>query len=246
MDREALRKLAASRRTIEEVAPQSRAIWRCDFCKKDFVREKALLSHRCSVKVKIDELRSPTGQAAYHHYCAWMQEQRHSVQSIEAFGESLNYSPFLKFAAWAKSTCLPNPQAFIRLMVETRTPPGLWAKDTTYSMYLRAYDASVSPTDQFLNGIDLLQDIANEAGVSVSDVFSVLKPTEVAALIEKRKLTHWLLLCSEKFLAYRRELPEDERNLVTLPLQVGAALVRREQEPELVKQLSAATKEIGL
>jgi len=245
MDREELRRQAASRRSGAEL-PAQREKWLCSFCNREFTFERAFMNHRCKGKIKLDELRSPTGQAAYAHYCTWMRLKRHTVQSIEKFGDSAHYSPFIKFAQWAERTRLPTPEGFIKLMVETNVQPALWARDNTYAMYLRTYDAVVSPEKQFLDGLTELKLLAEELRVSLPNVFARLTIEELCSLIQKRKLTHWVLLASPAFKANVMSRPAEERELIGAVMQLGAALERMKQEPQLVALFAQAAAEEGL
>jgi len=205
------------------------------------------MNHNCPGKRKLDELRSPVGQAAYAHYCKWMELQRHSVPPIETFAESKFYSTFIKFAQHVAKVRLPNVEAFIRTMVNNgKVPPALWTRDSVYSMYLRVYDDAVSPAQQFVAAYDELVALAQEAKVPLEDVFTTLTTPELMDLIERRKLTHWLLLASSKFKTNLLSRSQEERELIGSVMQIGAALERMKQEPKLVREFAEAAKEIGL
>lgn len=245
MDREELKRKAAGRRSGEQ--PSKEAVeWKCTYCERSFARENAFMNHRCPEKLKIDQLRSPIGQAAYLHYAEWMKAQRHSVPPIETFAESRLYSTFIKFAEYAQKTHLPAVTDFIRLMVQEKLSPTLWARDATYAMYLQKYDAIVSPHEQVARALEELMALSAEMGVKLSKVFEALGPSDLIRLIQKRKLTFWLLMASGKFRTYLATLPPEDRDRIASAMNAGAAIGRIQQEPLLFKELGALIKEAGL
>ena len=184
MDRDQLRSQAASRRNAAEaVEPRKgRAVWTCGFCSRPFVNEPAFMSYRCREKIRHEQLRSATGQAAYAHYVEWMKLKKHTPPPIETFAESRFYSTFIKFAEYAARTHIPNIKNFIRVMVEHDVLPALWARDNTYAMYLQWYDSAYPPEVQVEESIGTVLEIAADIGCEPKDVFKRLSTTELFEL----------------------------------------------------------------
>ena len=246
MNREELRNQAAGRRNSAEAA-QKRLTWRCTFCEHEFSSETIFMKHRCKEKIKHEQLRSPLGQAAYSYYSHWMKCQKHSVPALENFSRSKFYSTFIKFAEHANRVKIPNVKRFIEVMIENgKVPPALWCRDAVYAVYLKTYDLSVPPTQQFLDGLALLEDRAREKQVPLSEIFKALGLDELELLIERRKLTFWLLLASPRFRDYALSLPHEERERLSHALGTAAAVQRTKDEPELFKEFGRAAMEVGL
>lgn len=247
MNRDELRSQAASRRSGEAATAPVQGKWHCHFCKHDFTHETVFMKHRCRERERLEELRSPVGQAAYSYYTEWMRVQKHSIPPIETFAESKFYTVFVRFAEYAKRTNLPNVPAFIKLMVETgKIPPGLWCRDNVYAMYLQAFDAAVPPTEQFLKGVDELEQLAIELKVPLWGIFPAIGFETLLDLIAKRKLTFWLLLASDRFKTYLKTLDPAERDFLANAFGIEGAILRINQEQYLIREFAAALKEIGL
>lgn len=246
MNREELRNQAANRRN--PVGEGDRKVaWKCTYCGHDFVLEKVFMAHRCKEKLRHEELRSPVGQAAYAYYREWMRLQKHSIPPIETFAESKFYTTFVKFAQHAAKVHIPSVNQFIRVMVENgKVPPGLWCRDNVYSMYLKAYDAAVTPLDQFMGSLQVLEDLALELKVPLPDIYPAIGVETLEDLIKKRKLSHWFLLASAKFRAYLMALSVEDRDRIGAVLNAEGAVARMMQEQELFTEFGRATKEVGL
>ena len=248
MNREDLKQKAAARRNQADTpTASSKVAWRCAFCEHDFQSEVVFMKHRCKEKARHDELRSPLGQAAYSYYAHWMKAQRHSVPAIDNFSASKFYTTFIKFAEYATRTRLPNVMRFIEVMVENdKVPPSLWCRDSVYAMYLQGYDAAVPPEKQFVASYDTLVEMAGDLRADLKDVFPAIGVETLINLIQKKKLSHWFLLASDAFKTYLRSLPPEDRERVTMSMNIGAAVERIRQEHILFKEFGRGTKEMGL
>jgi hypothetical protein len=204
------------------------------------------MKHHCRERDRLDELRSPVGQAAFSYYNVWFKARRFSPQSIETFAEAKLYSAFVKFARHVVATNMPDPEEFVRLMVKTDVPPVLWTRDTTYSLWLQTYDAAVPPEKQLVRAIDELTDLAKDLNCALPDVFKAIGVKDLLHLISKRRLTYWSLLASDRFKAYLLSLPSEEKDLLANAINVPAALGRFRDEPYLLREFSAALREVGL
>lgn len=239
MDREALRRAAASRRSDVAIQTTPSATWHCEFCLRDFQTENGFMKHRCAERERLEELKSPRGQAAYAYYSEWMRLQKRSVPVADRFMSSRQYNYFIKFTDWVEKTAIPNPNQFIKVMVETGTQPVLWCRDTTYAMYLQWYDNAYPPVNQFIETYDRLVNHATELGVPLTEVYPAMGASLIARLVRRRKLSPWLLVVSQKFLKWVQALPPAEREIVSEAVNFGAYAAKLNQNPELARELRA-------
>lgn len=250
MDRQQLRSQASSRRSEAEAEkPVSKASWDCHYCSRSFKMETAFMKHHCRERDRLDELRSPIGQAAFSYYNIWFKARRFSPQTIETFAEAKLYTTFIRFAKHVLATNLPDPEEFIKLMVNQSpaVPPVLWCADTTYSMYLQSYDAAVSPEKQVIRSIDELLDLAKDLECSPARVYGAMGTELLVTLIRKRKLTFWALLSSARFKAWLLKQPAMEKDVIVQAINVPAGASRMQQvSPHLLQDFAAAMNEAGL
>jgi len=239
MDREALRRTAAKRRN--DLEPIKKVVtWHCEFCTRDFQTENGFMNHFCQEREKLEELKSPAGQAAYAYYSEWMRLHKRSIPDQDRFMNSRQFNYFMRFAKWAEKTAIPNPNQFIKVMVETGTQPLLWCRDTTFAMYLQWYDNAYSPADQFIETFDRLTTYAREHNVPVHEVYKAIGADELSKLVRRRKLSPWLLTVSLNFLHWVKSLPPDERDMVTQAVNFGAYAAKLKENPDLAREFRAA------
>lgn len=240
LDREAIRKAAASRRTVDEPQPVAKSAWRCDFCLRDFQTETGFMRHYCEERERLEILKSPRGQAAYSMYSEWMRLQRRSVPSPQTFSTSKQWNYFLRFAEWSEKTAIPNTNQFIKLMVETGTQPVLWCRSQTYALYLQWYDNAYPPEQQFIETFDRLQSMAIDHRCSPAELYQVLGPFEIANLVRRRKLSPWLLVVSPRFLKYASSLSQQERDVLNTAIDFGVYAKKLQQLPDLAREFKRA------
>lgn len=249
MDREALRSKAASRRNVLDAdsSTAQKVSWDCSYCSKAFLSEKVFMKHRCREKERIDELKSPVGQAAYLYYAEWMRASGRSVPDIERFSHSTFYTTFIKFAQHVQRVHIPNVKVFIKLMVDNgNVSPGLWCRDNVYAMYLNWYDKGHNPETQFLESLDYAKALAAEHQCPVYKVFEAVGWEKLDDLIRRRRLSTWFLLSSKVFRQYIMKLQPEEKEVLDRAMNSGAMIAHIQQHADLFKLFNAATQSEGL
>ncbi len=251
MDREALKVLAAGRRTGADAAPSAKRIaWTCELCEHAFASEKTFMKHRCRGRERLDELQGQIGQAAYALYAEWMRASKRSVPPIETFAHSLLYTSFVKFARHVQRVQMPNTTGFVRTMIEHgNIQPSLWCRDNVYAMYLRGYDEIVPPEQQYLSSLELLHVLATEHGVPVGGLFDALGVGIVLDLVQRRKLSPWLLISSHRFREFMSGQDVADRDRLEAAIQVGAMVMRIRQcstTAEMFSLFNEVSKKEGL
>ena len=186
----------------------------CSFCHTKFVTEDRYLKHHCKQMQRDEEFRTTTGQAAWLFYQNWMKAYKRMVPSAQSFLKSKYYQSFFRFAQHVKKLNIPDVDAFIALMKEKDISPTIWTNDQVYALYLEYLDRRASPTSQAKITIDTLFKIAEIAECDVGEIFDVLQPNEVIALLRERRLSPWILLFSHNFKEFLIHKASDEQRII--------------------------------
>lgn len=173
--------------------------YQCTFCGTRFVSEDRFMKHRCKEMIRDEEFRSADGQTAWMYYQKWMKAYRRLVPNSKSFLHSKFFGSFYKFAQFVKKVQIPDTDAFIKLMKDKDISPTLWTNDQVYALYLEYVDRIVPPLKHAEITINTLFDVAEEHGIDVADVFTVIKPNDLIQLLRQRKVSPWILLNSPKF-----------------------------------------------
>lgn len=237
MDREALKQAALARRAQSEsegglvfndvgVSQKVAPVWKCDYCSRTFKFEKVFMKHVCPEKTRIDEMKSPVGQAAYAYYGDWMRASKRSVPPIETFIHSSFYTTFVKFSKHVLRVNMPAPQNFIRMMVNEKVMPSLWCRDNVYAMYMKSFDDAMPPEEQFMQSVEFLLSLAAQEDLAVEEVFDNMGVEKFLINVQKRKLSPWFLAASSVFRAWIKRLEPFDASRVEDSVKVGALMIR--------------------
>lgn len=197
-------------------APGKRFI--CKFCQKSFAYESKFREHECKQMKRHLEIQTPIGQAAWSYYQFWMRTQhRHISSGITSFLDSKYYISFVKFAKFVQKISLPDVNLYIKLMVQKTMPPPLWMSDEIYAVYLDHLDKKLTPSQHAEISINTLFAYAKKNGLDESEVdqiFDILHPNDLIAMLRERRLSPWLLLQSKSFARMLRDRTTPEQFII--------------------------------
>lgn len=221
-------------------------MYECKYCRRRMTNERAFMAHRCTQMERAEQQGTVVGQAAYLYYKLWFEEQRRKAPPHETFLTSAYYRSFVRFAEFVKDVNLPNPEKYIELMVEQKLAPVLWTRNEAYASYLNWSDHKAPPLEQAAETVQTIQTLAEQLQVAPADVFNLLDYGAVITLVQQRKLSPWLLLCSKRFKAWLMSRPEDEQKQFTRLIGIDYWAAKLERSPERVVELKEIAAALGI
>ena len=220
--------------------------YECRLCHKVYVMEHAYMNHECKRMKREREIKTPTGQAAWHFYQNWMREQKRMPPSADAFMESNSFRTFMNFAEFVKKVNLPLPNKFIWLMNIKKYQPSIWTRDEVYSQYLTFIDTKMPPVEQAKSSINTILDYADSHDIDPSEVFNVINPNELIHLVRLRKLSPWLLLASRKFSVLFTKLNTEQQSILETLIQPDIWADKIATQSADMKIIKAYVGELGI
>jgi hypothetical protein len=240
--------IAARRVPIEQAdfMAHSHNKWHCTFCNKRFAGENTFMKHHCEPRRRMEELRSPVGQAAFGYYRDWMRARKFSIPGAAAFMESKFYRPFLQFAQMVIDANIARPDRYIEIMVEAEIQPVLWCREQCYALYVEWTDKLTEPLEQVQESVNYLMDICEKENVQLPNAFNHLGPQRVISLVRQRRLSPWLIFCSPTFGKLLKSM--DKGHITTFNNIVNAQYwgERFQKERATIEQIKGIVKELGL
>lgn len=166
---------------------------RCNWCKKQFVKEESIMSHMCEKKRRWlwkDEKYMKIAYLAYERIYAT--HYRHKT-SYEKFMESKMYSSFVKFGRYALTTDMLDVYAFIDFLVKAEIKTHDWVNPHVYMTWVRdmvkneSIDAAVERT------ILLMEQWGNDTGYSWVEFFRLIPTTKAVSWISSGRISPWVI-----------------------------------------------------
>lgn len=189
--------------------------FKCPFCDNRYVQEASFMKHRCKPMIRDEELKTVEGRQAWLNYERWMYQSRRFKPTVETFTVSSQYAYFMKFAKFCRRVQVADVNSFITIMInENNVPPSMWTLPEAHALYLNRLDRLITPMQMVSLSIDTLFNLAGEHNIDVSDIFDVLSPNELILMIQRRKLSPWLLLKSPKFANFYQNHTTTEEQII--------------------------------
>ena len=221
--------------------------YECEYCHKTYSREVNFLNHRCTPKLRAEEMNTIEGKRAYMLYQKWMRSYNRLVPRLSTFMTSRFYNAFIKFSKFVQLDTIPDVDMFIQLMREKDISPNIWLEPKVLAIYFQYYDKNASPLKQAEITVNTLFDLASKYDIKVSDIFSKIQPSEIIQLMHERKLSPWILLNSEKFMKFfTRRMTDDERIAVSTLIRADTWKEKFDKNPKLVKRMRLYVSELNL
>lgn len=218
----------------------------CEFCGKNFVRESAYTKHRCEQMERHENLKTLVGQAALGYYKKWFDLKRRRLRNPEGFLQSIHYKPIMKFAEFANRVRLPEPETFIRFVVDKNYGPNVWCHEQVYREYLEYLDRQGDPRTQAAATIKTILRFAEEHDCSFEEFFDRVTTPELVSMIYGRRLSPWLLLHSPKFNRYLQKSEPYEKSLITNVIRPSYWTSRFQKDPSSANYMNAIVKRLKL
>lgn len=231
---------------MKRLPPKKR--FKCSYCDQRYVRESAFLAHRCKRMIREEEARTIEGKMAWHCYCLWLQKAKRFTPTFDTFMESAQYTQFMKFAIFARAVQVADVQAYISIMIsENSIPPLMWTTPDAHSLYLCKLDRVVSPMHMVGISVDTLLELSETYNVGVSGIFDVVSPNEIIRLIQRRKLSQWLVLKSPKFIRfYMGNTSNEERVILDTLINVDFWYGKFSKHPDEIKLIKDIVIELNI
>lgn len=224
----------------------TKTVFECMTCHKHYVKEKAFLEHKCPIKAKTEQLRSPLGQAAYMFYAKWMHASKRSIPEQSTFLNSKFYESFIRFAKFNKALQLPSVDLYIKVMQQKNITPELWTDDRAYGIYLEHMEFHIDPKLSIIMTSETLAKFSKEYECEISDVFERVSKNEIIQSIRERKLSPWILLRSTKFMKFVGSCSPEQLTIIETLIDSSFWKKKFKADPKTTKFVNLCVEELGL
>jgi len=130
--------------------------YKCQYCKKDFVKESTLAVHSCEPRKRHMSKEEPGVRLGFHAYLKFYELTQGSAKkkTYEEFAESPYYKAFVKFGRYCVEIKAINPTRFIEWLLKQNKKIDYWAKDSVYTEYLMGYLKVESVSDALTRAVE--------------------------------------------------------------------------------------------
>jgi hypothetical protein len=220
----------------------------CEFCNREFVRERTLLSHICEYKSRWLSKDQLGNRFAFKF---WLQfYSKHSMsktknKTYQEFIKNPHYIPFVKFGTYCVEVNVLNPARYVDWLLKDNIKIDNWISDSNYTKYLIEYLRNEDPFDAIHRSVSYCIELAEADNIQPNDVLRYGNPNKICYAITVGKISPWMLYCSDSGAHFLETLNQDHAKIVIDYINPDQWALKFHREPELKKRISDTLKEAG-
>jgi hypothetical protein len=171
--------------------------WSCEFCKKDFVREKSLINHMCEKKRRWlwrDEKYIRIGFMAFQKFYTLSLRSK-KEKTYSDFMESQYFTAFTKFGRYIEHIGAIEVAGFVEMLIKSNIKLDDWTNEIWYESWIRELTKKESPMKAVERNILLMEQWGREYDENWVDFFRKVPTAQATTWIRKGRISPWLLYC---------------------------------------------------
>ena len=170
--------------------------YKCNYCDKEFTKEKTLSVHVCEQKrrhMSKTEKHVQLGLLAYNRFYE-ISQKNSAKKTFDDFASSPYYNAFVKFGSFLSNTAPIIPERFIDFVIKSGVKLDHWCRDELYDTYVSEL-IKIEPADGAIQRtIQTMMDWADDKEASWNHYFSYANLNRITHDIKEGKISPWVLL----------------------------------------------------
>ena len=205
---------------------ETKPAFSCEFCNRNFIREKTLVTHICETKHRWLEKDKQSNRMGFQSFLQFYKKHSASkkVKTYEEFIKSAYYIAFVKFGTYCVGSNVLN---------------------TNYTKYLIDYLRKEDAFDAIHRSVESTIDWAEKDNILPKDYLRYGNMNRVCQLICNGKISPWLLYCSESGVRFLETLNPDHVKIINDYINPEQWALKFHREPELQNRIKDTLKQAG-
>ena len=171
-------------------------MFKCEFCQKDFAKEKTRYVHVCEQKrrhLSKNEKHVQAGLLTFQRFYEITQKSS-KPKTFEEFADSPYYTAFVKFGSFVINTAPIYPERFIDYVINSGVKLDHWCRDSLYEQYVIEL-IKIEPADGAVQrSIKTMMDWADQNKASWEHYFSYVNLNRATHDIKEGLISPWIIL----------------------------------------------------
>lgn len=219
----------------------------CEFCQKDFAKEKTLMVHVCEQKRRHlgkDERHVQAGMLTYQRFYVITQKGKNQ-KTFEDFAASPYYTAFVKFGSFLVNTAPIYPERFIDFVIKSGVKLDHWCRDDLYDTYITEL-IKIEPADGAIQRtIKTMMDWGEKNTAVWEHYFAYVNLNRVTHDIKEGLISPWILLNSRAGKHMLQRMNDEQLDIIAPIIDPPYWLTRFKSLPadmELVRDIIKEAK----
>lgn len=170
--------------------------FKCEYCEKEFVKEKTLAVHVCEQKRRYlakNEKHVQMGLMTYQKFYEFTQKGR-TTKTFDEFAKSPYYTAFIKFGSFMVNTAPIYPELFVEYVVKSGVKLDHWCRDELYEKYIADLIKKEPADGAIQRTIQTMMDWADNQEAPWEHYFKYVNLNRATHDIREGLVSPWILL----------------------------------------------------
>jgi hypothetical protein len=170
--------------------------YKCEYCQKEFVKEKTLAVHVCEQKrrhLSKTEKHVQAGLLTYQRFYDITQKGKNK-KTFDDFAESPYYTAFVKFGSFLVNTAPIYPERFIDFVVKSGVKLDHWCRDELYYTYVTELIKTEPADGAIQRSIKTMMDWGDNNAAPWEHYFQYVNLNRAAHDVKEGLVSPWLVL----------------------------------------------------
>ena len=212
----------------------------CEFCHREFVRERTLISHLCEQKqrwLNKDIKGNRLGFQCWLQFYTKNSMNRTKNKTYEEFIKSAYYTAFVKFGTYCGEVNVVNVSRFVDWLLKENIKLDNWHSDSVYTTFLQDYLRKEDPFDAIHRGIEHSIVLAKAANIQSHDILRFGNVNKICYAITTGKISPWMLYQSNSGTHFLDTLNPDHVKMIIEYIDPEQWAIKFKRDPEVAKQI---------
>lgn len=190
--------------------------YRCQFCKKEFVKETTLAVHVCEQKKRRQDKSERGVELGFQAYIRFYETTQGSakLKTYDDFCESPYYRAFVKFGRYCVNTKTINPKQFLEWLLKNNKKIDRWPSDQLYTEYLIQYLRVENISDALARAVEFGIEWAENNGYPAHDCLRYGNTNAMVYAVTTGRISPWVIYNCESGQKFLSELSADQVSMI--------------------------------
>jgi hypothetical protein len=220
----------------------------CEFCKREFARERTLLSHLCEQKQRWNNRDHIGNRLGFQ---SWLQFYKKSSMSktknttVPEFIKSVYYTAFVKFGNYCAEANVINVSRYVDWLLHEQIKLDNWNTDTNYTKFLIDYLRKEDAFDAIHRSVETCIKMGENESIQPNDVLRYGNVNRICYAITTGKISPWLLYCSDSGVRFLETLNPDHVRLISDYINPEQWALKFHRDTNLKEQIRETLRAAG-
>ena len=190
--------------------------FKCEYCGKEFVKEKTLAVHVCEQKRRYlakNEKHTQMGLMTYQKFYEFTQKGK-TTKTFEEFVKSPYYTAFVKFGSFMVNTAPIYPELFVEYVVKSGVKLDHWCRDELYEKYISDLIKKEPADGAIQRTIKTMMDWADTQDSPWEHYFKYVNLNRATHDIKEGLISPWVLLHVKSGKEMLRRMNDEQLEIV--------------------------------